>query len=46
MRVQSKSYSMNTNMTGFIWFSNIFASFGKKVASVFEGLREGLRERL
>ena len=26
MRVLSKSYIMNTNMTGFYWFSKIFAS--------------------
>ena len=26
LRVLSKSYLMNTNMTGFIWFSKIFAS--------------------
>ena len=35
---------MNTYMTGFRWFSEIFASlcFGMKVASALEGLGESL----
>ena len=40
LRELSDSYPMNTNMTGFRWFSKTFASlnFGKKVASALEGL--------
>ena len=40
LTVLSKSYPMNTNMTGFRWFSKIFASlcFGSKAASAFKGL--------
>ena len=37
LRVLSESYQMNTNMTGFGWFSKNFES-GKKVASALEGL--------
>ena len=35
IRVLSESYPMNTNMTGFRWFSKIFVS---KVGSTLEGL--------
>ena len=40
LRVLSESYLMNTNMTGFMWFSKIFVTqwFGLKVASALEGL--------
>ena len=41
LRVLSESYQMNTNMTGFRWFSEIFESFNMfwtKVASALEGL--------
>ena len=31
--ILGENYSMNTNMTGFIWFSKIFASLWAKVAS-------------
>ena len=36
IRVLSESYLMNTNMTGFRWFSNIFASlcFGRNSLSI------------
>ena len=30
MRVVRESYPMNTNVTGFRWFSKIFGSFGRK----------------
>ena len=40
LRVLSKSYPMNTSMTGFTWFSKISVSvFWTKVASVLEGLK-------
>ena len=40
LRELAESYPMNTNMTGFRWFSKIFAflCFGRKVASALEGL--------
>ena len=43
LRVLGESYQMNTNMTGFRWFSKIFASLLglcalDKVASALEGL--------
>ena len=40
LRVLSESSPMNTNITGFRWFSKIFASlsFWTKVASALEGL--------
>ena len=31
LRVLSKSYPMNTNMTGFRWFSKMFASLNLNV---------------
>ena len=39
LRLLSESYPMNTNVTGFKWFSKIFAflCFGMKVASALEG---------
>ena len=42
MRVLSKSSPMNTNMTGFEWFSKIFASLClmDEVALALEGLRQ------
>ena len=38
-RVLSKNYPMNTNMTGFRWFSKIFASlcFGQKEPQHWKG---------
>ena len=41
MRVLEENYPMNTNMTGFWWFSEMFASlfFWAKVASSLEGLK-------
>ena len=38
LRVLSEGYSMKTKMTGFRWFSKIFASLWTKVASALEGL--------
>ena len=40
MRVLSVSYPVNTNITGFIWFSKMFASnvLWTNVASALEGL--------
>ena len=39
LRVLSVSYPMNTNMTGFTWFSKIFVSlFWTKIAIAWEGL--------
>ena len=40
LRVLSESYPMNTNMTGFRWFSKLFASlcFVMKVVFALEGL--------
>ena len=39
LRVVSESYPMNTNMTGFRWFSKIFASlcFGRKQPQHWKG---------
>ena len=46
--VLSESYSMNTNMTGFGWFSKIFSIFllWTKVASVLEGSTFSYLERV
>ena len=38
MKVLGESFPMNTNMTGFQWFSKIFASWMKET-SALEGLR-------
>ena len=42
MRVLSESFPMNTNMTGFRWFSkkDCILVIWKKVASALEGLRQ------
>ena len=43
LRVHSKSYPMNTNMTGFRWFSEIFhilAMWIKKMDLAYEGLKD------
>ena len=42
LRVLSESYPMNSNITGFRWFSKVFASFvlWMKVASALEGLKK------
>ena len=34
MRVHSESYTMNTNMTGFRWFSEIFAFLDESSLSI------------
>ena len=40
LRVPSDSFLMNTNLTGFIWFSKIFAPlyFGRKKPQHWKGL--------
>ena len=45
LRELSESYLMNTNMTGFIWFSEIFTSLcsDKSIVSALEGLKEQLK---
>ena len=48
LRVISKSYSMNTNMTGFRGFSKVFTSFcfGPKVVTALVGLIDEFFPRL
>ena len=42
LRVLSKNYPMNTNMTGFRWFSKFFCVLvlWSKVASAFGGVKQ------